>query len=272
MTVLFDTHTHLQLSAFDSDRDEAVRRAIDASVQYMVVCGDDPPSCQGAFDLADKHDAVLPTAGYHPHEAANITEEHFAMLRDWSQDGRCMAIGEIGLDYYRELSPRDVQRRVLEKQLDLAVERALPVLVHSRGAEDEIAELLEPYAGRSPLRGTEREVGIMHCFGGTLEQARRYVDMGFLVSLACTVTYPKNEEARRIAAELPMDKLVIETDSPFLPPQERRGKRNEPAFVSAGAQAIAGARGVSFDEVADATTRNALRLFAVEARNEAVPA
>lgn len=270
MTVLFDTHTHIQMDAFDDDRDATVARALDGSVRHIVVCGDDPPTCTGAIDLARRHAGVIPTVGYHPHVAADIGEAEFDQLRAWSSDPACKAIGEIGLDYYRERSPREAQRRVLRAQLDLAIERSLPVLVHSRGAEEEIGEDLGPYAASSPLAGSGREVGIMHCFGGGLDLARQYVDMGFLISIPCSITYPKNEEARRVAAEVPLEKLVIETDSPFLPPQERRGKRNEPAFVSAAAQAIAAARGISFEQVADATTRNARRLFSINTEDQAV--
>lgn len=264
MTVLFDTHSHIQLDAFDDDRNEAVRRANDAGVHFIVVCGDDPPTCETALELGERHSSVIPTVGYHPHVAAQIGNAEMDRLRGWLEDPGSRAVGEIGLDYYRERSPRDEQQRVLDAQLDLAVDAGVPVLVHSRGAEDEIGDHLERYVKASPLGTGGREAGIMHCFGGTLEQAERYVEMGFLISLACTITYPKNDEARRIAASLPLGKLVIETDSPFLPPQDRRGKRNEPAFVSAAAQAIAHARGLSFEEVANATTRNAMRLFALE--------
>lgn len=268
--VLVDTHSHIQMDRFDDDRQAAIARAAEASVGYVVVCGDDPETCASALALARAHNGILPTVGYHPHEAAQIGEAELAQLRTWSEDPAVRAIGEIGLDYYREISPPEVQARVLDAQLDLAIERGLPVLVHSRAAEDAIAAHLSRYVEASPLRGSGREVGIMHCFGGTLEQAERYVEMGFLISLACTVTYPKNEEARRVASGISLEKLVIETDSPFLPPQEHRGKRNEPAFVSAAAHAIAGVRGISFDEVAAATTANALRLFAIDAEHRVV--
>jgi TatD DNase family protein len=170
-----------------------------------------------------------------------------------------VAIGEVGLDFYRDLSPRDVQLRALEAQLDLAVASGKPVSVHSRGAEDAIYEPLSRYAAR----GEPSAPGVMHCFGGTLEQARRYVELGFLVSLSCAVTYPKNQEARRIAAQLPLISLAVETDAPYLPPQHRRGKRNEPAFVEAAATEIARARGIPAGEAAEATALNACRVFRI---------
>jgi TatD DNase family protein len=272
MTELFDTHSHIQLDAFDDDRSEAIERATASGVAHIAVCGDDPPTCEAALELASRHTAVVATVGFHPHEAAKIEPKHMEALEAWTRDSRCRAVGEIGLDYYRDRSPRVVQAAILEQQLDLAAQRGLPVLIHSRGAEKEIATPLKAYAKRSRLPARGREVGIMHCFGGTLDQAQRYVDMGFLVSLACTVTYPKNAEARRIAAGLPLGKLVVETDAPFLPPQDRRGERNEPAFVSAAAHAIASVRGVSFEEVASATTDNARRLFDIQGGNGTVPA
>jgi TatD DNase family protein len=153
---------------------------------------------------------------------------------------------------------------VLDAQLAMAVATGKPVSVHSRGAEDEIFSHLKSYGRRSPLGGLGRPVGVMHCFGGTLAQAKRFVDVGFIISVPCTVTYPANDEGRRIASELALDSIVVETDSPYLPPQGLRGKRNEPANVGAAVEAIAALRGVSPAAVAEATTANACRAFGVE--------
>jgi TatD DNase family protein len=182
-----------------------------------------------------------------------------------------VAIGELGLDFYRNLSGESNQRRVLDRQLEIALQTAKPVCVHSRSAEDAIAELLLPYAEEARKAGTAVP-GVMHCFGGTVEQARPYLDAGFAVSIACTVTYPKNHETQRLARELPLSALVIETDSPYLPPQGRRGQLNEPAHVLEAAKAIADLRGEPLSRVLEATTANAARLFRVPVGAQAVGA
>lgn len=261
------------MKAFDGDRAAVVERAIESGVGSIAVCGDDIRTSVAAFELAERFPGVvLPTAGIHPHEAARTTAATLDELRSLTRHKGCVAVGELGLDFYRDHSTPEQQLPVLEAQLDMAVQVALPVVVHTRGAEDAIAAPLKAYASRSPLRQAGRPAGVMHCFGGTLEQARVFVDLGFFVSLACTVTYPKNDEARRIARELPLDVLLVETDSPFLPPQHIRGQRNEPANVTAAVEAIATARGVSVESIGAATTRNAARLFGIPVPFEAVPA
>lgn len=269
MTVLFDTHCHLQDPAFDGAGREMAQRARAAGVAGMLVLGYDAQSNLAALELAGE--GVYPAVGYHPHDAREFSPAAMGVLAAQAARPEVVAIGEIGLDFYRDLSPHDVQRAALDAQLDLAAALAKPVCLHSRAAEGEMHPHLAAYVRRSPLAAAGRPVGVMHCFAGTLEQALGYVKLGFLVSVACTVTYPANDEGRRIAAGVPLDSLVIETDSPYLPPQTLRGKRNEPANASAAAQAIAAVRGLSFDEVAAATTRNAERLFGV-AVSPAVPA
>ncbi|MGD9933500.1 MAG: TatD family hydrolase [Dehalococcoidia bacterium] len=262
--MLFDTHCHLQDPAFD-DVDAVIERAAQAGVIGMAVCGYDMPSSRRATELASIHSGVLATVGIHPHDAESTTDAQLDELRILAKNEHVVGVGELGLDFYRDLSPRARQVEVLEAQLALALEMALPICVHSRGAEDAIGDQLRRYAEASPLRSKARHPGVMHCFGGTLEQARGFVDLGFLVSVACTVTYPKSDEGRRIARELPIESLVVETDSPYLPPQERRGKRNEPGLVGAAVTAIAAVRGMDTDEVARRTTENALRLYGVAA-------
>ena len=262
--ILFDTHCHLQDPAFD-DVDAVIERAAQAGLIGMAVCGYDMPSSRRAIELASIHPGVVATVGIHPHDADATTDAQLDELRLLAKNEHVAGIGELGLDFYRDLSPRARQVEVLEAQLAIAVEAAQPVCVHSRGAEDFVGEQLRRYAADSPLGGKGRHPGVMHCFGGTFEQARGFVDAGFLVSVACTVTYPKNDEGRRIARELPLESLVVETDSPYLPPQERRGKRNEPGLVGAAVTAIAAVRGMDPDEVARRTTENALRLYGVAA-------
>lgn len=260
---LFDTHAHLQDAAFD-DIEAVLARARDAGVVGITLCGYDAPSNEGTLRMVTGTALLLPAVGFHPHEADAVSA---AMLRELEAQARLpqvVAIGEIGLDFFRDLSARDAQRRLIDAQLGIAVRVAKPVCVHSRGAEDDVYSHLAEYSRARGWTPGAPPVGVMHCFGGTLEQAQRYVAIGFLISFACTVTYPRNEEARRMAAALPLDAIVIETDSPYLPPQSLRGKRNEPANVVAAAQAVAAARGMSVESVADATTRSAQRLFGVQ--------
>ncbi len=273
MIPLFDSHSHIQMKAFDADRIEVVERAIEAGVARIAVCGDDLRTTVTAFELAERFPGiVLPTAGIHPHEASRTTQSTLDELQTLVSREGCVAVGELGLDFFRDHSTPEEQMPVLEAQLSMAVEADLPVVVHTRGAEDAIVSPLRDFAARSNLTAAGKPAGVMHCFGGTLEQARVFVELGFYVSLACAVTYPKNEEARRIARELPLDVLLVETDSPFLPPQRIRGQRNEPAYVGAAAEAIATARGVSVESVRAATTRNAAHLFGIPVPSEAVPA
>lgn len=266
MRPLFDTHCHLQDRAFGGQGAAAVERARAAGVTGMLVLGCDAASNIGALEMAGA--GVFPAVGYHPHDASKLGPDAMAVLAEQGARREVVAIGEIGLDFYRDLSPRPVQVRALEAQLDLAARLGKPVCLHTRAAESAIRPYAAEYARRSRLAEAGRPVGVMHCFGGTLEQALDYIDLGFVISLAATVTYPANAEGRRIAACAPLEMLVVETDSPYLPPQAMRGKRNEPANVRAVVEAIALARDIPVDGVADATTRNAQRLFGVSVGHE----
>ena len=261
MIRLFDSHTHVQDARFDADREGVVERATAAGVTDLLVCGEDLASSEAAVTLAETVPGAIAAAGYHPHEARHASPEALDAIEALSRSEHVVAIGEIGLDFYRDLAPRDLQRRALDAQLAVAARLGLPVVIHSRDAEEAIEPHLRAFTEASPLRREGRALGVMHAFGGSLDQAQRYVELGFLISLACSVTYPKNDEARRIAAALPLDALLIETDSPALPPQGKRGERNEPANVIAAAEAIAEARGESIERVAEATAANAERLF-----------
>lgn len=259
---IFDTHAHLQDPAFD-DVAAVLERAERAGVAGIAVCGYDPASNLQAIELASRSPLLFPAVGFHPHEAKDITPAMLVELESLAALPEVVAVGEIGLDFFRDHSPHDAQRRILEAQLGIALRVGKPVSVHSRGAEEAALEPLSAFATAANWSPGGRPVGVMHCFGGTLEQARRYVEIGFLVSLACAVTYPRNDDARSIAATLPLETLVVETDSPYLPPQALRGKRNEPANVVSAVHSLATARGISSEAAADATTRNATRLFGV---------
>jgi TatD DNase family protein len=260
---LFDTHCHLQDRQFKGESAQVVQRAAAAGVSRILACAYDGDSVALTLEMADRHDAVLAAVGIHPHDANQVNETMVDLLRFAASHPRCVAIGEIGLDYYRNLQPRAVQLAALEMQLDLAVELGLPVSVHSRSAEQAIETPLSQYVSRSPLPAKGRPAGVMHCFAGSLEQARRFVDLGFLISIPCTITYPNAGNTRELARGLPLESLVVETDAPYLPPQTRRGRRNEPEFVIEAARAIAAEREVALESVIEATTANAARAFAI---------
>lgn len=268
---LFDSHSHVQDARFDEDREAVLARAAAAGVATIVVCGEDVASSEAAIALAAGTDSprLLATAGFHPHEAWQANDAALDRIEGLAAAGNVAAIGEIGLDFYRDLSPRHVQRRVFDAQLAIAARLGLPVSIHSRDAEGELAPHLARFAAESPLTAQGRPLGVLHAFGGTLEQARQYAGMGFLISLTCSAGYPRNDEARRVAAGLPLTSLLIETDSPALPPQSARGTRNEPANVKVTAEVVAEARGVSIEAIAEATTANAEALFGVPSAVEA---
>ncbi len=262
MTGLIDTHTHLQLREFDRDRKATLERAWQAGLDAMVVLGIDTASSEAAIALAEADHRVYAAVGWHPHTAAGFDQRGQRRLRELTQHPRVVAVGEIGLDFYRNLSPREDQVRVLEEQLALAAECRLPVAVHCRNAQKEMYPILERWAKNArPLFGEGRPLGVMHYFSGDLELARRYVDMGFLISVHTCVTYPTSGELRKVAAALDITKLVFETDSPYGAPQSKRGRRNEPAYVAEAATLVAELRGLTVEAVALESGRNASRLF-----------
>jgi TatD DNase family protein len=258
---LFDTHSHLQDPKIIAELDGVLARAGAAGVDEIMVLGYDLASSEKAIELANRFPGRLyPAVGLHPHEADANWQGQLPRLRELARLPEVVAVGELGMDAYRGWSSEANQRRLLEAQLELALEVRKPVCVHSRSAEEALLGPLEAFARAARAAGVACP-GVMHCFGGTLEQALPYVELGFLVSIAGPVTYPNNHEGRRLAAGLPARSLVIETDSPYLPPQSMRGKRNEPALMVETARAVAAARGVAFEELAELTTANARRLF-----------
>lgn len=254
---LFDTHAHLHFPGFDDDRDAVLARARAAGVHRMVTIGTDAETCRAALALAQREPDVWATAGVHPHDAAESDEAALAEVERLAADRRVVAIGEIGLDFFRNLSPRETQERVLRRFLALARRLRKPVVLHCRDAHAEILPMLAE-------EGVAEVGGIMHCFSGDVEIARRCLDLGLLISLAGPVTYPNARALPEVARFVPADRLVIETDCPFLPPQGYRGKRNEPAYLAITATRVAELRGESLDVLAAQTTENARRLFRVD--------
>lgn len=259
---LIDSHAHLEFSQFDADRAEMLARARSAGVDTLLAIGSGsgPSRLDAALPFAEQHDWIYASVGVHPHEAKLATDEHFAALDQLARHPRVIAWGEMGLDYFYDHSPRDVQHAVFRRQLVQARAAKLPIVIHCREAWTDCLGILEEDWRSSGLGG------ILHCFTGTLEDARRGMELGFLVSFAGNLTYPKAQNLRNVARELPLDVLLIETDAPFLAPQGSRGKRNEPANVLEVARTLANVRDLSAEEVAAQTAANFRKLFRLEAR------
>ena len=266
--VLADSHTHLEFPQFDPDRAEVFERAWASGVRYLVAIGSasGPDRLRAGLEMAEGRDWVFPTIGIHPHEARLATEEHFAELAQLAAHPRVVGVGEIGLDYHYDHSPRDVQQTVFRRQLELAEEHRLPVVIHCREAWPDCLRILEEQWKRTGLGG------IFHCFSGSFEDAQRGLDAGFYISFAGNLTFPKAEDLRALAAQIPRDRLLIETDCPFLAPQPKRGKRNEPAFVRFVAERLGAILEVSASEAAAATTGNFLEFLRKTRRGGPAPA
>ena len=256
--MLLDSHTHIDMREFDDDRERVLQRARESGVAAVIDIGIDIVSSEAAIALAEKHSDVFASVGIHPHDASKVTDVAIGRLEELAKHPRVVAVGETGLDFYRNRSSKESQVESFKRQLEIASKAGLPVVIHSRNANDEVFEILSEWvAGR---KSEERPVGVLHCFSGDAELGRKYIDMGFLIAFDGPVTYPKSS-ATGVAKEIPLDKILIETDCPFLTPQAHRGKRNEPSYVSYVATKIAEVKGVSYESVADVTSANAIRLF-----------
>ncbi|MDO8615389.1 MAG: TatD family hydrolase [Dehalococcoidia bacterium] len=260
--MLVDSHCHLQDRQFDSDREQVLARATAAGVSAIVVAGDDIASSRRAIDLADSYENVYAAIGVHPHNASAVTPREIETLGRLADSAKVVAIGEIGLDFYRELSPRAVQRAAFQQQLELARSLHLPVVIHSRDADEETFGMIEEYEQAAlPKWPKDRPLGVLHCFAGDLALALRYIELGFVISIPGACTYPNAGRTRTVARGIPYRWLTVETDAPYLPPQPRRGGRNEPAYLTDTVQCIADLRGDSVQEVADRTAMTAAWLF-----------
>ncbi|HEY32668.1 MAG TPA: TatD family hydrolase [Dehalococcoidia bacterium] len=255
---LVDTHAHLDAGEFDADRDEVIARAHDTGIGTIITVGTGIESGQHSIELAERYQDILVAIGIHPHAASTTTEADISAIARLAEHPKVVAIGEIGLDFYRNYSPRDSQFRVLQWQLDLAAQINLPVVIHCREAHEEIINVLHDWTSRHPER---QPPGVIHCFTGDTETARQYLEMGFYLSLGGYITYPANSNAHDTIRSIPPDRLMVETDCPYLAPQRYRGRRNEPSYVRYTAEELAQIRGVSFEALARETTENARRLF-----------
>jgi len=252
--MLIDTHCHLNHSDFDADQEAAIRRAHSAGVGAMVVIGYDLVSSEAAIAMADREPSIFATVGIHPHDAVQCHGEALRRLRQLGGHPRVVALGEIGLDFYRNLSPRAAQETAFRRQIHLARDLGLPIILHTRQSEVEVLDLLEE-------EGTGGLPGIMHCFSAGPEIAARCFDLGFHVGIGGVLTFKNARELHATVAGLPLDRIVLETDAPYLAPHPHRGKRNEPAYVALVAARLAELHGCGIEEVGAVTTANARAVF-----------
>jgi TatD DNase family protein len=263
--IFVDSHAHLEMEQFNADRDAMLQRAKDAGIETILAIGSGtgPGSLDCAIQLADQHDFIYATIGIHPHEAKLAGDADFSEMEYLAKRPKVIAWGEIGLDYFYDHSPREVQQRVFLKQLQLAQAAQLPIVIHCRSSDNSddawqnCLTLLRDKWAPSGLGG------ILHCFTGTWPHAERALDMGFMISFAGNLTFPKAQQIREAAKRVPLDRVLIETDSPFLAPVPHRGKRNEPSFVKETARQLAELRGLSTEEIGLQTAKNFYRFFSL---------
>jgi len=258
-----DSHAHLDGKQFDSDREEVIARARDAGIQTVVAIGngDGPEQVDCGIRLAEKYDFIYATLGIHPHEARLANEAAYQNMERLAKHPKVIAWGEIGLDYYYDHSPRDVQKEVFARQMELAAAAKLPIVIHCRPSEAS-DNAWEDCLGLMREQWAQKGLGgILHCFTGNWQQAKSALDMGFMISFAGNVTFPKAQQIRDAALEIPLERMLIETDSPYLAPVPHRGKRNEPAFVKETAGKLGELRGLTAEEVGQRTTRNFYNFF-----------
>lgn len=260
---LVDSHCHLDFNVFYNDRDEVVDRAREAGVARIVDPGVDLATSEAVVKLAEKIPEVYAAVGIHPNEVRSLDEIKDGTLEHLLKKPKVAAIGEIGLDYFRERTEKDLQIKAFEAQLDLAEETGLPVIVHNRAATEDILHILSAWTSRLRVTRPElaRQPGVLHSFSGTLDEAEQAVHMGFLIGITGPVTFPKAIELQQLVSILPLESLLVETDAPFLTPHPWRGKRNEPGYVKYTVEKIAGLRNIDFEQVAEITTANAIQIF-----------
>jgi len=252
--MFIDTHAHLDMHEFDGDREDMLRRAVQGAVTRIISIGTDLPSSCKALELSKRYDYVFCTVGYHPHHAKDLDRHTLEELVKLAREPWVVGWGEIGLDFFRDHSPRQKQLAAFEEQLDVAAQMDLPVIIHDREAHKEIMGILKRKQGVSRR-------GVFHCFSGDERMAMALVDMGFYISIPGTVTYKNASVVQGVATKVPLEYLLIETDAPYLSPAPHRGKRNEPLFVTHTARKIAELRGMDLRELALITWENAARLF-----------
>jgi TatD DNase family protein len=251
--VLYDSHTHLDDERFDDDREEVIQRAFDQGIYGFINIGCDMSSSERSVALAQQYPTIYAAVGVHPHEAESVIEADYEQLALWTAQAKVVAIGEIGLDYYYDNSPRLVQQQVFIRQLAVARQTNMPVIIHARDAQGDLMRIL-----RNEGRGL---TGIIHCYSGSLETARELVAQGFYLGIGGSLTFTNAKKLKQIVTELPIAAFVVETDCPYLTPTPYRGRRNEPAYVGLVAQEIAALKQSTVEQVAEVTTKNLQDLF-----------
>lgn len=254
--MLIDSHCHLDFESFDVDREQVMQRATEAGVSRVVVPSLGLDNCGTVIGLTVEFPGVFAAVGIHPNYSAEWQEEWIEELRHLARNEKVVAIGEIGLDYYRDYSSKELQLRALEAQLQLAAELDLPVILHNRDSDDDLLIALK-HSGNS----NQNDPGVFHSFSTSWQTAVAALDMGYYLGFSGPVTYKKADDLRAVVSKVPLDRILVETDAPFLAPQRYRGKRNEPAYVSLVAEMIASVRGLEIEEIAQQTTKNTIQLF-----------
>ena len=256
--MLFDSHAHLNDERFDEDREELINSLKAKGVDLVLNPGACIETSKSSVDLANKYDFIYSAVGVHPHDVGEMTEEDIETLRKLAlENEKVKAIGEIGLDYYYDNSPREIQKKWFKRQIELANELKLPIIIHDRDAHGDTFEIIKNT--KSP------EIGcVLHCYSGNVELAKEYVKMGCYISIPGTVTFKNNKKTREVAKEIPLEYLLIETDSPYMAPEPHRGKRNDPSLVQFVADKIAQEKGISYEQVCKATKENAKRFFNIK--------
>ncbi len=252
--MLIDSHAHLEMPDFKKDLEAVIQRAKDSGIEYLFTVGTEEKDWKRALEIAHSHPSVYAILGVHPHNAREIDDQTYSLLTKLCGDEKVKAYGEIGLDFFRNLSPRDVQLKRFREQIGLAKQLGLPIVVHDREAHRETLEMLQS-------EKAEACGGIIHCFSGDYEMAKICMDMGFYISIPGTITFKNAEAFREIVRKIPLESLLVETDAPFLTPEPFRGKRNEPAYVRYTAEKLAQVKKIPFETVAEVTTENALRVY-----------
>ncbi|KMP11114.1 hypothetical protein UZ36_05545 [Candidatus Nitromaritima sp. SCGC AAA799-C22] len=257
--MIIDTHAHLDMDAYDEDRADVIQRAHDEGVGYILNIGCDVESSLRSLELAERYEFIYATAGVHPHDVKNINPYTYDNLKGLLSHPKMIALGEIGLDFFKNYSPQDLQREHFRKQIELARELGKPIIVHSRDANEDIVGILSDYFPKDAAAHS----GIFHCFSGDQALAARALEMGFYISFSGSVTFKKSDELRSVAKTVPADRLFVETDCPFLTPPPHRGKRNEPSYVNHVAQLVAEVRGLKVEDVERTTALNFFELFGI---------
>lgn len=254
--MLIDTHVHLNAEQYEEDVVEVIESARRAGVNRMVVVGFDTPTIERAIELAETYSFIYAVIGWHPVDAIDCTQKELDWIESLASHPKVVGIGEMGLDYYWDKSPREVQQQLFRKQIQLAKRVNLPIVIHNREATADVVKILKEEEAATVG-------GIMHCFTGSVEVARECIAMNFLISLGGPVTFKNAKQPKKVAEEIELEHLLVETDAPYLTPHPYRGKRNEPKHVVLVAKEVAKLKGISYEEVAKQTTRNAEKIFAL---------